>query len=143
MSKTLEERFWEKIDRSGGEDSCWIFTGAKAKGYGRTGWRDAGGRSVTRSAHRISYELCVGPIPDGVLLDHVCQIRACCNPRHLRPVTAAQNLQNLSGAHRDSRTGVRGVWWDSGRNYFRAAVMVSGRRIYLQYCGYNLQSFIG
>lgn len=44
-------------------------------------------------AHRVSYELNVGPIPEGLVLDHLCRVRSCIEPRHLEPVTNAENLR--------------------------------------------------
>ncbi len=43
-------------------------------------------------AHRVSYELHKGPIPDGLFIDHICRTRCCVNPNHLRAVTHAQNM---------------------------------------------------
>lgn len=88
------ERFWVKVDRS---ESCWMWTAAtNAYGYGY--FRTPAG---TRVAHRIAYELLVGPIPDGLQLDHLCRSRRCVNPQHLDPVTQAENLRRgLQGALR-------------------------------------------
>lgn len=46
-------------------------------------------------AHRVAYELWVGPIPEGMELDHRCKVRACINPAHLEPVTHAENMRRL------------------------------------------------
>lgn len=43
------------------------------------------------TAHRFAYELLVGPVPDGLQLDHLCRNRACCNPEHLEPVEGVEN----------------------------------------------------
>lgn len=43
--------------------------------------------------HRVTYQLLVGPIPEGLELDHLCEVKACCNPEHLEPVTHAENLR--------------------------------------------------
>lgn len=67
---------------------CWIWTGAKYQnGYG---WIKAFGKVV--SAHRFSYELYKGPIPDGMHILHSCDIKDCVNPDHLRSGTHAENM---------------------------------------------------
>lgn len=70
-------------------DGCWLWTGALASnGYGSVGH---GGR--IHSAHALAYRLLVGAVPDGLQLDHLCRERRCCNPTHLEPVTAAENVR--------------------------------------------------
>jgi hypothetical protein len=86
--------FWSKVFA---EDSaaCWRWTGGlNRNGYGRIGPRNPG---KTRLAHRISYEMCVGPIPEGLTLDHLCRNPACVNPSHLEPVTQQENLARGEG----------------------------------------------
>jgi len=73
-------------------NGCWIWTGAVTHaGYGRIQMADGTGASRARVAHRVSYELYVGAVPEGLQLDHLCRVRACCNPEHLEPVTAKVN----------------------------------------------------
>lgn len=80
-----EEVFWEKVDKSG---DCWTWTAyLKPDGYGFVKF---GGRC--QQAHRVAYELLVGPIPDGLEIDHRCRNRACVNPAHLEPVTHLVNV---------------------------------------------------
>jgi len=67
---------------------CWLWRGlVDRKGYGRVTYR---GRSGCQ-AHRVAYEMLVGPIPDGLELDHLCRVHACINPEHLEPVTQQEN----------------------------------------------------
>ncbi len=82
------DRFWVKVDRSGGPDACWPWLAkTEREGYGRVWWK---GRSEL--SHRVSYELTLGAIPDGAHLDHLCRTRYCVNPQHLDPVTMAENI---------------------------------------------------
>jgi hypothetical protein len=68
---------------------CWFWVAGRFdSGYGAF-W--LGGR--TRRAHRVAYEYFVGPIPEGLRLDHLCRNRGCVNPYHLEPVTDAVNHQ--------------------------------------------------
>ena len=98
------QRFWNKVDVSG---DCWVWLGGESgKGYGSF-WIN--GR-LSR-AHRVSYTNLVGPIPDGLDIDHICYNRRCVRPEHLQPVTRKQNLENRKGAQPNSRTGIRGVSW--------------------------------
>lgn len=70
-----------------GDWDCWMWQGGKTKaGYGMI-W--LGGKK--EYVHRAIYQLLVGPIPDGLQLDHLCRNRACCNPKHLEPVTNREN----------------------------------------------------
>lgn len=79
-------------------DSCWLFEGWLQRGYGLV--RNGKGRKMP--AHRTAYEFYIGPVPDGLCLDHLCRVRNCVNPAHLEPVTVAENNR-------------RGLGW-SGRN---------------------------
>lgn len=87
------DRFWAKVDRSGGPDACWNWTASTtADGYGRFRVRpESSGESQKALAHRVAYELLVGPIPDGLQIDHLCRNRGCVNPAHLEPVTGQEN----------------------------------------------------
>jgi len=82
-------RFWADV-QVGGSDECWPWTGVLTdEGYGRF-WVS---RSSRPMAHRVAYQALVGPVPDGMQLDHLCRNRACCNPEHLEPVSSAENTR--------------------------------------------------
>ena len=67
---------------------CWLWTATgNGNGYGQF-WSEK--RMVY--AHRHAYERWVGPIPDGLQIDHLCRVRCCVNPNHLDPVTCRENL---------------------------------------------------
>lgn len=71
---------------------CWLWDRPKTHGYGQVWWD-----GTNRRAHRVIYELLVGPIPVGLQIDHLCRTPACVNPAHLEPVTARENtLRSLS-----------------------------------------------
>lgn len=86
-------RFWGKVDKHG-PDGCWLWTGPRMplkktgrKGYGHFA---IGGKSIV--AHRYSYQIFMGPIPDGLVLDHLCRVHECVNPSHLEAVTNKENI---------------------------------------------------
>ncbi len=85
---TNEERFWSKVDRRGRYD-CWPWLATiTPQGYGSFAMD---GRS--HPSHRVAYELLRGPIPDGLVIDHLCRVRHCVNPAHMEPVTNAENIR--------------------------------------------------
>lgn len=74
---------------------CWNWTASRnANGYGRLHFGASGKMQL---AHRLAYELLVGPIPDGLVLDHLCRNRSCINPDHLEPVTDRVNILRGEG----------------------------------------------
>lgn len=74
-----EHLFWRKVEFS---DDCWLWTaGVNEAGYGRF---HTGGTPKVMYAHRYSYQLANGPIPEGMEINHVCRTRACVNPAHLQ-----------------------------------------------------------
>ena len=82
-----EARFWAKVGLPNA-DGCMEWMGHRTNGYGSF-WLE--GKNVR--VHRVSYELCVGPIPEGLQIDHKCRNRACVRPDHLEPVTSRENIR--------------------------------------------------
>ena len=86
-TKAAEDHFWSRVIKQ--DDGCWIWTGAtEATGYGCFSSPSAG--RVIR-AHRYAYENQIGPIPAGLVIDHLCSVRNCVNPNHLEAVTDEEN----------------------------------------------------
>lgn len=74
---------WDKVD-IGEEDQCWNWKGSiAANGYGRVSGK---------LAHRLIYQHNVGPIPEGLEVQHICNNRRCCNPKHLKLGTHKENM---------------------------------------------------
>jgi hypothetical protein len=84
VGMSVLERFWVKVNKT---ETCWLWTASCFHdGYGKF---YVDGKTVR--AHRTSYELFVGPIPDGLHIDHLCRTPLCVNPAHLEPVTPREN----------------------------------------------------
>lgn len=95
-TRTLAQRFWSKVDRSGGYDACWPWRGAvnPLHGYGQFRY---GGRIVR--AHRMALALAGVSLDDGQDALHECDNRLCCNGynqvSHVRPGTRAENNRDI------------------------------------------------
>lgn len=105
------QRFWSRVDKNGPVPShrpdlgqCWVWTGAKSsKGYGhfkRPGGMGAPNGGAYVSTHRWAYETEVGPITEGLELDHLCRNTLCVRPDHLEQVTRRENLNRWAGVLR-------------------------------------------
>lgn len=125
-----ERRFWAKVEL-GHPGGCWVWAGSRnAKGYGR--FRD--GRTV--QAHRWAYELLVGPIPPGLVLDHVvCDNPPCVNPHHTKPATNAENVARAAALQTHCKHGHEYTEANTGRTgrgarYCRICVNAAHRASY-------------
>lgn len=123
--KTMEERFWSKVDRAG-DGECWCWNGTKISGYGIVVlWIDK--KRKHKRAHRLSYELNIGPIPEGMEVCHRCDNPPCVNPAHLFLGTHGDNVRDMHRKGRwnpGNRNGER-----NGRAKLTAANVKSIRRL--------------
>jgi hypothetical protein len=114
-----EERFLNRLlTKIEFTEGCWLWTGAKwSDGYGRIHIRHP--RRTSLAAHRALYEICVGEIPDGLELDHLCHTLNCVNPDHLEAVTHQVNM-------------LRGDWRSRFRKYCPHGHPLSGDNLNLK-----------
>ncbi len=94
--RPIEERFLAKVDKTSSPYGCWLFTGAKNKGYGclHVGTH---GKSKVERANRLAWMLYRGPIPKGMEVIHNCpggDNKACCNPAHLLLATRKEHADD-------------------------------------------------
>ena len=95
VRKSMAERLWAKTDCHGPMLSpylgpCWLYCGSPdAGGYGKI----SDGKGHCMKASRAAYQVVRGPIPDGLVIDHLCRNPPCVNPAHLEPVTQAENVR--------------------------------------------------
>lgn len=113
------ERFWEKVDKTA---DCWVWLGARSKSRSAEYGSFRGIR-----AHRIAYELVVGPIPEGLVIDHLCRNTLCVRPEHLEAVTQRENVLrgDAPPAHNATKTHCsKGHPYDEANTFYRPS---SGR----------------
>lgn len=109
----LEARFFARLRQDG---DCWIWTGPQSdSGYGLLIVK-SGGRQRNIPAHRWSYEFLRADIPEGLVIDHLCRVRACVNPWHLEPVTIGVNTR-------------RGVSWNGSKTHCKRGHELSGENL--------------
>lgn len=117
---SLEDRFWAKVNKT---ETCWLWTAHdNGLGYGQF-WVPEKQRLVY--AHRFAYELLVGPIPEGLVLDHLCLTPRCVNPRHLEAAAFRENVARAARLKTHCPQGhpydIANTWLDKyGKRHCRA-----------------------
>jgi hypothetical protein len=127
----LPDRFWKKCTPKH-DTGCWIWNAAALpSGYGRINMD-----GLVQSAHRVSYTALVGPIPDGMHIDHlVCQTPACCNPAHLEPVTPAENTRRGKAGATCRARQLAKTHCPSGHPYDHENTRIVGGKRHCRECG--------
>lgn len=91
--RPIEDRFWEKVDKTTSPNGCWLWTAAvSSAGYGQI---NQGGQHGTHiAAHKLSWQLANGPRPEHLCICHRCDNPRCVNPEHLFLGTQKDNIQD-------------------------------------------------
>lgn len=127
VSTTTEQRFWAKVEKT---NACWLWQGTKsADGYGR--FRVSENKRL-EAAHRYAYGLLVGPIPEGLTLDHLCRNPGCVNPDHLEPVTLRENILRSDGL---PARNARKTHCDKGHPFSAENTYLLGGKRHCRQCG--------
>lgn len=117
---TEEEFFVSRVVRG---DGCWLWTGRKTTRSGYGCFRRNG---KTIPAHRVSYELFVGPIPPGLEVRHICDNPPCVNPDHLSPGTHKENMEDMAARGRAATAQNGRTGWQTNRPAMLAAARNRG-----------------
>lgn len=97
----IKEKLFSYIEKT---DTCWIWNGPIGTGgYGM--FSTAHHRGYSIRAHRAAYQILVGDIPEGLVIDHLCRVRHCVNPEHLQAVTFNENAKRRSIAYTHCKHG--------------------------------------
>ena len=99
------------------ENGCWLWVGTKNSGGYAMTWHPT--RKCPVYSHRHLYEAAIGPIPEGMQLDHLCRRRDCVNPAHMEPVTPAENTRRSEPAMRTHC--IHGHEFTTANTYYRVS----------------------
>jgi hypothetical protein len=107
----LPLNFWDKVNKT---STCWLWTGKVDDGYGR-----ASIKGTLYLVHRLMFSLYREPVKKGLVIDHTCKVRACCNPAHLRQITISENTKgHVHGKYKDICPNGHDLTGDDSDVYF-------------------------
>lgn len=122
-SNDIIERLNSKTDKT---ETCWLWQGARSSfGYGNF---SVHGKTV--GPHRAAWEIVNGDIPEGLFIDHLCHVKHCIRPDHLRLATRKENGENRKAANSDTTSGILGVSWHTTRQQWKGTVGHNGKNIH-------------
>lgn len=124
VDQAVVDRFWSKVNKT---DECWLWASIPRHRYARF---DAPEAKVKMAAHRFSWSLANGEIPEGMVIDHICHTPACVRPDHLRLATPKQNLEHVKLSSANT-SGYRGVVWNKKSGFWQAVVVHNYHRYFL------------
>ncbi len=127
------KRFWDSVEQKA-PNECWPWKAGLRVGYGRFHINNS-----AVGAHRMAYELAKGPIPEGLVVMHSCDVRSCCNPVHLSVGTAGDN--NTDRAKKRRNADIRGEKAPQAKLTDEGAALV--RRLYANGAGGFTQLELG
>jgi hypothetical protein len=107
----LPVNFWDKVNKT---NTCWIWTGKVDDGYGRVYLK-----GTYYLVHRLMFALFKDHLKKGLVIDHTCKVRACCNPAHLRQITISENTKgHVHGKYKDICPNGHDLTGDDADVYF-------------------------
>lgn len=132
LSEAEKQRFWSKVEKE--PNGCWKWAGSTKANRCGVRYGKVWIRRHWYVAHRVSWSMSHGQIPEGMVVDHRCHNTLCVNPAHLHMVTNQENSENRLGPNPSKfdcpRSGFRGVTWYKSRHKWRVSVEHSGRTYY-------------
>ena len=126
MKRTAKQRFESKINKT---QSCWLWVGSiNSRGYGQF-WEN----KKSYQAHRYSWSIYVGEIPNGLYICHKCDVKECVNPAHLFAGTPSQNMQDCIQKKRFSCPSIKG-FCKKGHPYIGENILVTKKQTLCRTC---------
>lgn len=134
---STEEKFWSRVDKRG-PDECWPWTGGRnTDGYGKAP-RATGSRPIGRgytAAHRVSWAIHFGPVPDGLWVLHHCDNPPCVNPAHLWLGTNLDNIRDRDAKGRSAAS--RTTHCPAGHEYSLSNTLLRGGKRRCRTCEHD------